>query len=725
LHCVICRILAENQNEATHNPPLSAAAANNTADSDELHPPVQPDQVQNPPGTSEVLNDPDISDSAASDSAPHPRVCTLQQFKAWQKSHEWLDCYQSGAVYCSACKHCAADSAFVSGCGQEVKSAKVLLKKVYKHEQSLQHKDCVDKLQLSKCRNIENAAHTAQSVFEQQNKQKIEVTSRVFRTVYECAKSCLSFSELSRLSSLQELNGLEMGNILTSHQSAANIAEHVAHDMRQELVSHVIQSGSKFSLMVDESTNVSQQQSMIVYIRAEFDRVACNYFLDCIPVAQTNAESLFESLMSCLHALGFTDEILKTQMIGFCSDGASNMTGKFKGLATLLKQTVGQHLQIFHCMAHRLELAIHSTVKEINPIGHFRILLDSLYAFYSRSPKNQRELEQHANDVAVELLKVGRVFDVRWVFSSFRAVRALWRDHPALCNHLQAAAADSSRSGPERAKCKGLLSKLTSWQFLTELAMVKDALRLLQELSLYLQRERASAVDALYRVEALTKTFLAYKSQSGQTLQKFLSGFNETKTFKGTPVPEPTEKQMSDFDTLCKRFYQSLADNVSSRFSEAGLLAMAKVLCPSVWPDDETDKMLYGDKELASLAKLLGLNVPAALADFREHKINTKRVGKTLRELKQTVELFPVASAECERGFSAMNLQHTSTRNSLLINTISSLLMIQINGPPLAFWPVTRYVLSWLKKGRHAATDKRTGKPSLAVEPSHSSRLFL
>ena len=46
--------------------------------------------------------------------------------------------------------------------------------------------------------------------------------------------------------------------------------------------------------------------------------------------------------------------------------------------------------------------------------------------------------------------------------------------------------------------------------------------------------------------------------------------------------------------------------------------------------------------------------------------------------------------------------------------------MIQINGPPLAFWPVTRYVLSWLKKGRHAATDIRTGKSSLAVEPSHS-----
>jgi len=316
---------------------------------------------------------------------------------------------------------------------------------------------------------------------------------------------------------------------------------------------------------------------------------------------------------------------------------------------------------------------------------------------------------------------------VRWVFSSFRAVRALWRDHPALCKHLQAAADDSTRSGSDRAKCKGLLSKLASWHFLTELAMVKDALRLLQELSLYLQRERASAVDALFRVEALVKSVLAYKSQSGPTMQKFLLNFNDTMMFKGTPIAEPTGKQISDFDTLCKRFYQSVADNISNRFSETGLLSLAKVLCPSVWPEDETAKMLYGDKELTALAKLLGVNVPAALAEFREHKINTERVGKTLRQLKQTVEIFPIASAECERGFSAMNLQHTATRNSLLISTVSSLLMIHINGPPLAFCPVTKYVMSWLKKGRHAATDKklvnRLGQCNPAIAHAYFSEL--
>ena len=226
-------------------------------------------------------------------------------------------------------------------------------------------------------------------------------------------------------------------------------------------------------------------------------------------------------------------------------------------------------------------------------------------------------------------------------------------------------------------------------------------------------------------METLVKTFVACKNQSGPTLRKFLDASQETKMFKETAISEPTEKELSDFSSLCKRFYQSLSDNVNSRFSEGSLLSLAKVLCPSVWPDDDTDRMLFGDKELATLAKLFCLNAPAAVADFREHKMNVKRVGKTLRALKRTVELLPIASAECERGFSAMNLQQTSMRSSLLIQTVSALLMIQINGPPLAHWPATKYVISWLQKGRHAATDKKTGKPTSAVEPNHGSRLFI
>ena len=70
-----------------------------------------------------------------------------------------------------------------------------------------------------------------------------------------------------------------------------------------------------------------------------------------------------------------------------------------------------------------------------------------------------------------------------------------------------------------------------------------------------------------------------------------------------TENSEPTEK-LSDFSSLCKRFYQSLCDNLNSRFCDVSFLSLAQVLCPSVWPDDEADRMMFGDKELAKLAKL-------------------------------------------------------------------------------------------------------------------------
>src|SRR5688572_5716872 len=85
-------------------------------------------------------------------------------------------------------------------------------------------------------------------------------------------------------------------------------------------------------------------------------------------------------------------------------------------------------------------------------------------------------------------------------------------------------------------------------------------------------------------------------------------------------------------------------------------------------------------------------------------------LGQKLQALI-TVGSSNVSSAECERGFSQMNLCHTSGRNRLLVSSVNDLLMIGINGPPLTAWNVEKYVISCLKAGRHGALDKATGLP--------------
>ena len=58
-------------------------------------------------------------------------------------------------------------------------------------------------------------------------------------------------------------------------------------------------------------------------------------------------------------------------------------------------------------------------------------------------------------------------------------------------------------------------------------------------------------------------------------------------------------------------------------------------------------------------------------------------VCRSLQQLLHLLEVLPISSAECERRFSQMNLNHISGRNRLLVTSVNDLLMVGINGPPL------------------------------------------
>ena len=72
----------------------------------------------------------------------------------------------------------------------------------------------------------------------------------------------------------------------------------------------------------------------------------------------------------------------------------------------------------WHCAAHRLELGVADALKSVNATNHFKSFIDELHKLYSMSPKNQAELEKVSGKLGEELVKIGRVFTVRWVASS-------------------------------------------------------------------------------------------------------------------------------------------------------------------------------------------------------------------------------------------------------------------------------------------------------------------
>ena len=80
-------------------------------------------------------------------------------------------------------------------------------------------------------------------------------------------------------------------------------------------------------------------------------------------------------------------------------------------------------------------------------------------------------------------------------------------------------------------------------------------------------------------------------------------------------------------------------------------------------------------------------------------------VGLNLRKLTGAISTLSVSTAECEHGFSQMNLICTPTRSTTSVKHMSSLMLISITGPPLEKWCPMTYVQTWLAKGHHAATD--------------------
>lgn len=291
-------------------------------------------------------------------------------------------------------------------------------KKIYEQRDSASHK---------KAEEIQERASvdTLKTVLVENQREQVDVTCRVFRTVYYIASNNRPYVDHPGLVDLQSLNGANLGRMLHSNNAATDIADHIAVEMRRKLLQVVRDAKLPFSVLIDESTSLSQKLCLIVYLRCSVDSDCdpVTVFLDLVELPSLTADAVMQSVITCLHKSGLQDDFLHECWLGLGTDGASVMLGKKAGVYAKLKEKF-PNLIGWHCFNHRLELSVNDCVNACTELNHFKIFMQKLYTLYSASPKNRPALEKCAADVGSELLKIGRVLDVRWVASSFRAVKA-------------------------------------------------------------------------------------------------------------------------------------------------------------------------------------------------------------------------------------------------------------------------------------------------------------
>lgn len=550
-------------------------------------------------------------------------------------------------------------------------------------------------------------------VVEEQLTKDFRVTTCVFNTAYLISKAHFSYSSLEKLLQLQEKNGLEVGRILRSHHSCQKIASFISAEMRKRLSKHISASCPSLSLMIDESTSLSTNASLIIYLRGNLNGRVENVFLSLVDLhGCETSQHISNTVLKCFDDVALDSNYLKNSLIGMATDGASNMTGRHSGVAAQLKNHYPL-LNSFHCMAHRLELATADALKAVTATNHFEIFISELHNVYSQSPKLRAQLQSAAEDINTVVQRIGYIFSIRWVASSGRTVDAVWKSYAALVKHFQTVSLDNTVTSSIRAKFTGLLNKLTSETFVKNLGLMRDILTELRCLSEKLQREDVTVVDSMRWLQQTIQVFTKHKTDFGSYYKKAVTEIEQSGTFKGVAISETsTSSKRNEINQ--GQIYQALIDSINSRFPDSELVELMKPLYIVNWPENESDLILYGESEVLRLAKKFGwkesCDLKSLVGEFRDWKSNSKLKGSLLNRIVLQAETLPASTAECERGFSQMNLIRTELRNSLSIDHVSDLLFITLNGPDIASWDALPYVRAWIKSGNKFATEAKTGK---------------
>ncbi|WAR20733.1 ZN862-like protein [Mya arenaria] len=531
------------------------------------------------------------------------------------------------------------------------------------------------------------------------------------------------------------------------HQSEGahqEIFQTIGDTIKTELVEHVNKSLA-YGLLTDEVSDIAVYENLITFVQfycAETKKVETK-FLSCQNILQdfecANAVAIKSLLAS---EVGKLDQ---STLTGFSSDGASVMTGKKGGVATLLRQENPSMVNI-HCVCHRLALSCNDSNETLSYIKTVETLLRQFWQLFENSPKKMaaylkvqlalKSLNLEGEKMAKVSSRLKKACRTRWL-SLDAAVSAVRLDFEAILQTL-------SLLKENDAAAHGLFKKMRCLKFLGTIYILSDILPVLSELSRHFQQD-ALNFSAILPAVHQCKDKLQQIMENEEPLQKLAQDLDSFTNMCSDIKPDV--KIANELQNLLKNYVAGLRNNIDRRFSDtSAVVAAYGVFDPTTLPrSDEVDFKTYGENQIALLAdhfftddvkkeKLLAqwkgfkyhvhdILLPNMPGEVRSGKPKEQlqnmpedgRSGKPkthVKKLKTTPQTptewlllqllrsaglrhfnpelvfvaeaaasLPVSNAWPERGASILKIVKTKQRNRLGSSMLEGLLQVAINGP--------------------------------------------
>ena len=686
-----------------------------------------------PRETINTIDDSSSSNDSDSELQPPKKVAKMSHYKdnltynpAWKKRYNWMD-YDSAlnGMVCKVCMtygHAPAQArgAWITrGINNWVKATTLLAK----HEKSDWHKAAVEKMALSQSAEEHGSVvELITAATEEEKKENREFIKKLIRSLYFLVKHHIPHTTtFEGLIMLQIENGdikLEArratcpGNATYgSYVTIVELLSSISKTIEKKILTS-LKASPYYSLMADESTDVSSQEELSVCARWIEEYKPVEHFLGIVHVKETNAKALSYYLTTFLQSknIGFG------RMRGLGFDGTNTMSGHISGVQRRLRVLAPSAIYI-HCRSHKLQLAAVNACAEHVQIKRVLGTMLTIWKAFHYSPKKAEKLSLIQAELQSPEIKMVKPSDTRWLARE-RAVCAVRRSIPALVRTFEDIYDETGD-----AEAHGIATLLSKYKTVACIYMLSDVLDTVAKLQGFLQGKAIDLGSVPLMVNSTTERLTEIKENVNSTtwFKNHSLVFTDDTQLGGKNIVIMEEEKIQFLQTVYRPYIQSVIDHIRNRMECTDLVSAMSVFDPRHLPKTELQlspnygmeklKMLinyysviqhvnFGDDEGISQPDIDGEETEAewklfrrvilrqfksrSLQDVLSKLINSGDISiafPNLSNLAAIVEVLPVTTATVERTFSSMKLIKTRLRSRMGEDTLEHTMRICIEGP--------------------------------------------
>uniref|UniRef100_H0WPU2 Zinc finger protein 862 n=2 Tax=Otolemur garnettii TaxID=30611 RepID=H0WPU2_OTOGA len=554
------------------------------------------------------------------------------------------------------------------------------------HEVSKAHRLCVNTIEIK-----EDTPQTA--LIPEISSDLMANMEHFFNAAYSIAYHSRPLNDFEKILQLLQSTGTVILGKYRNRTACTQFIKYISETLKKQILDDV-RSSPCVSLLLDSSTDTSDQACIGIYIRYLKQMEVKESYITLAPLYSETADGYFETIVSVLDELDIPFR-KPGWVVGLGTDGSAMLSCR-GGLVDKFQEVIPQ-LLLVHCVAHQLHLAVVEACGSIDLVRKCDRHIRTVFKFYQSSNKRLSELQEGAAPLEQEVLRLKDLNAVRWVASKRRTLNALLVSWPALTRHLQSVAEAGGQVGQ---RAKGMLKLMKGFHFIKSCHFLLDFLSIYRPLSEVCQKEIVLVTEVNATLGRAYIALETLRHQAGPKEEEFNASFKDG-WLHGIFL-DRVEMAEQRFQADRERVVLTGIEYLQQRFDadRPPQLKNMEVFDTVAWPNG-IELAAFGNDDILSLARYFKLSLPAGYSEeaLLEEWLGLKSISQNLpfsmlcknalaqhyrfpllSKLMAVVVCVPVSTSCCERGLKAMNRIRTDERTKLSNEVLNMLMMTAVNG---------------------------------------------